>query len=63
MNYEKIKADYEAQKAAIVASQEDFDKFLNGNDAAGTRFRKAQMTIRSLAHNLRNEVSEIKNAE
>ena len=63
MNYDKIKADFEAQKAEILAAQEDFEKFCNGNDAAGTRFRKAQMNIRSLAHNLRNEVSEIKNAE
>lgn len=63
MNYDKIKADFEAQKAAITASQEDFDKFCNGNDAAGVRFRKAQQQIRTLAQTLRNEVSAIKNAE
>lgn len=63
MNYEKIKADFEAQKAAIAASQEDFDKFLNGNDSAGVRVRKAQQQIRTLAQAIRNEVSEIKNAE
>ena len=63
MNYDKIKADFEAQKAEILATQEDFEKFCNGNDAAGVRFRKSLQKIRNLAQSLRMEVSKIKNAE
>jgi len=63
MNYVKINADFEAQKAEILATQEDFDKFCHGNDAAGVRFRKSQQKIRTLAQSLRMEVSEIKNSK
>lgn len=63
MNYEKLKADFEAQKEAIKNVEEDFEKFLNGNNSAGIRFRKAQQQIRNLAMQMRLEVSAIKNAE
>jgi len=62
MNYDKINADFEAQKAEILATQEDFDKFCHGNDAAGVRFRKSQQKIKNLSKDLRLEVSTIKHA-
>jgi len=54
-NYNKIKD--------LVASMEaDADKFFNGgNAAAGTRLRKSLQEIKTLAQDLRNEVTAKKN--
>lgn len=49
----------------LVASMEvDADKFYaKGSGAAGTRVRKALQEIKTLAQEIRNEVTEIKNKE
>jgi len=49
----------------LVASMEvDADKFYTkGSGAAGTRVRKALQEIKTLAQEIRNEVTEIKNKE
>lgn len=53
-----------AKLKEVVASVEtDVEKFYNGgNAAAGTRVRKALQEIKGLAQEIRNEVTEKKNA-
>ena len=43
--------------------QTDVTKFVEGNNSAGTRVRKAMQTVKSLAQNVRVEVQEQKNAQ
>ena len=43
--------------------QTDVTKFVEGNNSAGTRVRKAMQTIKSLAQNVRVEIQEQKNAQ
>ena len=42
--------------------QTDLTKFVDGNNSAGTRVRKAMQTIKSLAQEVRVEVQDQKNA-
>ena len=54
---------YEELYSALMAVQEDFHKFYqNKNKAAGTRVRKGMLELRKLAHEIRQEIQEIKNA-
>jgi hypothetical protein len=49
-------------KTIIASIEKDADKFYNGgNGAAGTRVRKALQEIKTLASDIRKEVTEIKN--
>jgi peptidoglycan hydrolase CwlO-like protein len=59
--YEKLKADFEAQKAQFSKMEEDFQKFLEGNASAGKRIRKSQQEIKHLAQEIRVEIQNIKN--
>ena len=43
--------------------QTDLTKFVDGNNSAGTRLRKAMQTIKSLAQEVRIEVQEQKNKQ
>ena len=43
--------------------QTDVTKFVDGNNSAGTRVRKAMQTIKSLAQEVRVEVQEQKNRQ
>ena len=43
--------------------QADLTKFVDGNNSAGTRVRKAMQTIKSLAQEVRVEVQEQKNKQ
>ena len=43
--------------------QADLTKFVDGNNSAGTRVRKAMQTIKSLAQEVRIEVQEQKNKQ
>ena len=43
--------------------QTDVTKFIEGNNSAGTRVRKAMQTIKSLAQEVRVEVQEQKNKQ
>ena len=50
-------------KQVIAAIEADVEKFYNGgNAAAGTRVRKAMQDLKGLAQDIRNEVTEKKNA-
>ena len=47
----------------LEATRADHDKFFDsGNNAAGTRVRKAMQEVKTLAQELRVEVQETKNA-
>ncbi|WP_207423765.1 histone H1 [Desertivirga brevis] len=51
-------------KELVAAVEADADKFYNGgNAAAGTRVRKAMQDLKTLASDIRKEVTEIKNKE
>jgi len=48
----------------LEESKEDLMKFYEkGNKAAGTRARKAMMSLKKLAHEIRQEIQDIKNNE
>ena len=48
---------------AVNDCQTDVTKFVEGNNSAGTRVRKAMQTIKSLAQEVRVEVQEQKNKQ
>ncbi|MGV3509630.1 MAG: histone H1 [Sphingobacteriaceae bacterium] len=53
---------YNQLKSLLASVEEDADKFYNkGVSAAGTRVRKALQDMKSLASDMRKEVTEIKN--
>ncbi|WP_129715498.1 histone H1 [Pedobacter sp. SYP-B3415] len=55
---------FEKLRQAVSAIETDARKFYDmQNSAAGTRLRKAMLEIRTLAKNIRMEVTEIKNSE
>ena len=43
--------------------QTDVTKFIDGNNSAGTRVRKAMQAIKALAQGIRIEVQDQKNAQ
>ncbi|PSQ85568.1 MAG: histone H1 [Bacteroidetes bacterium QH_2_63_10] len=48
----------------LEGAEEDLMKFYEkGNKAAGTRARKSLMELKKLAHEMRQEIQEIKNNE
>lgn len=55
--------NYNKLKDLVASIESDADKFFNnGNSAAGTRVRKGLQEIKTLAQDIRNEVTEKKNA-
>lgn len=55
---------FEELKTIVEEAQNDAEAFYNKNNkAAGTRLRKAMMEAKNKAHEIRQEVSEKKNAE
>lgn len=54
--------NYNKLKSLVASLEADADKFFNnGNSAAGTRVRKGLQDIKTLAQELRNEVTAKKN--
>ena len=53
-NFDKI-------KEVVASAEADVVKFEAGNNAAGTRVRKAMQELKTLAQDIRTEVTEIKN--
>ncbi len=53
---------YEDLKAKVDEIAEDVGKFYDkGNNAAGTRIRKAMQEVKAIAQDIRKEVQERKN--
>ncbi|NQD69187.1 histone H1 [Sphingobacterium shayense] len=54
--------NYNKLKSLVAGIEADADKFFNnGNSAAGTRVRKGLQDIKTLAQEIRNEVTSKKN--
>ena len=55
---------YYQLKDLIASAEADGQKFYeSGNAAAGTRVRKAMQEVKTLAQEIRTEITEIKNTE
>jgi len=46
----------------FIAAAHDSEKFVEGNNSAGTRVRKYMQSIKNLAQEVRKEVQEQKNS-
>ena len=57
-----MSATIEATKQAVSAWEAEDTKFEKGNNAAGTRARKALAEVSKLIKQRRNEITETKNA-
>jgi len=63
MSFNKLDSLYDNLQNIINDSQGDVTKFVEGNNSAGTRVRKAMQTIKSLAQEVRIEVQDQKNSQ
>ena len=63
MSFNKLNSTFDELQDAINDCQADVTKFVEGNNSAGTRVRKAMQTIKSLAQDVRVEVQDQKNAQ
>jgi len=58
----KLNNAFDELQNAINDCQSDMSKFVEGNNSAGTRIRKAMQSVKSMAQSIRVEVQEQKNA-
>ena len=58
-----INNTFDELQNAIIDCQSDVTKFIDGNNSAGTRVRKAMQTVKSLAQDIRLEVQDQKNKQ
>ena len=58
----KLNDAFDELQNAINDCQSDMTKFVEGNNSAGTRIRKAMQSVKSMAQGIRVEVQEQKNA-
>ena len=58
-----IYQSYSRLEQILGDSMLDASKFINGNNSAGTRVRKAMQVVKQLAQDVRIEVQEQKNAQ
>ena len=63
MSFNPLNSTFDDLQDAINDCQSDVTKFVEGNNSAGTRVRKAMQTVKSLAQNIRLEVQEQKNKQ
>ena len=63
MSFNPLNSTFDDLQDAINDCQSDVTKFVEGNNSAGTRVRKAMQAVKSLAQNIRKEVQEQKNAQ
>ena len=63
MAFNKLNSLFDDLQDAVNDCQTDVTKFVDGNNSAGTRVRKAMQTIKSLAQEVRVEVQDQKNAQ
>ena len=61
MSFNKLNSEFDELQDAINDCQSDVTKFVEGNNSAGTRVRKAMQTVKSLAQDIRVEVQNQKN--
>ena len=63
MSFNPLNQTFDELQDAINDCQSDVTKFIEGNNSAGTRVRKAMQTVKSLAQDIRIEVQDQKNAQ
>ena len=63
MSFNALNQTFDELQNAINDCQSDISKFVEGNNSAGTRVRKAMQAVKSLAQDVRIEVQEQKNSQ
>ena len=63
MSFNKLNTVFDELQDAINDCQTDVTKFVEGNNSAGTRVRKAMQDVKSLAQDIRVEVQDQKNRQ
>ena len=58
-----LNSTFDELQDTINDCQSDLTKFVEGNNSAGTRVRKAMQVVKQLAQNIRVEVQDQKNAQ
>ena len=61
MSFNPLNRTFDELQNAINDCQADVTKFVEGNNSAGTRVRKAMQVVKQLAQDVRVEVQEQKN--
>ena len=62
-DFNPLNSTFDELQDAINDCQSDVTKFVEGNNSAGTRVRKAMQTVKSLAQDIRIEVQDQKNKQ
>ena len=62
-DFNPLNSTFDDLQDAINDCQTDVTKFVEGNNSAGTRVRKAMQEVKRLAQDVRVEVQEQKNAQ
>ena len=63
MSFNPLNRTFDELQNAINDCQADVTKFVEGNNSAGTRVRKAMQNVKSLAQDVRVEVQDQKNTK
>ena len=63
MSFNALNSTFDDLQNAINDCQTDVTKFVEGNNSAGTRVRKAMQVVKQLAQDVRIEVQEQKNTQ
>tara|TARA_Y100001951_G_scaffold101590_1_gene106737 strand:+ start:781 stop:969 length:189 start_codon:yes stop_codon:yes gene_type:complete len=62
MSLNKLDSLFDDLQNVVNDCQTDVNKFVDGNNSAGTRVRKAMQSVKALAQGIRIEVQEQKNS-
>ena len=63
MSFNKLDSLFDTLQNEINDCQSDVSKFVEGNNSAGTRVRKAMQNVKALAQQVRVEVQDQKNSQ
>ena len=63
MSFNKLNSLFDDLQDAINDCQSDVTKFVEGNNSAGTRVRKAMQAVKAMAQEVRVEVQDQKNKQ
>ena len=63
MSFNKLDSLFDSLQNEINDCQSDVTKFVEGNNSAGTRVRKAMQNVKALAQRIRIEIQEQKNSQ
>ena len=63
MSFNPLDSTFDDLQNVINDCQTDVSKFIDGNNSAGTRVRKAMQVVKRLAQDIRLEVQDQKNKQ